>query len=243
MTKPLNLPAPSPRRPALLGLAAAFLLSPWATAPGQAAQDFLTPQKQPFHLRAAVDDRAAGPQNEERPQLSREDVALIPPQSQPPLSRFDLGAGEGVNLAPPQRAQQEEPQSSLNEYGVDWSRWVGELNDRWYLNLKNLEDQSGYQFHTVRPALIKFTCYPNGQIGDISLKQSSGVDLYDRMQVEALLQVTPLPPFPRGTQRTSFTLMQGWESHPRKRGEQDYRPGGFARGIPMEIVRQWFSTR
>src|SRR5207248_1593152 len=107
--------------------------------------------------------------------------------------------------------------------GVDWSKWVSQMADRWFFALKRLEDQSGYQFHTVRPALIHFTAHPDGHIDNVSLQQTSGVDMYDRLQMQALTMCQPAPPFPTGTRRDSFTLLQGWESHPKQVGEEDFR--------------------
>jgi hypothetical protein len=231
-----------------IGLATIFVLLGTGVQPGCASQDFQPGARKPFSLQAEVDDQIAPPSQEQRPQLSRQDVAVVPPQAQPPMARFDIGADQGVTLPEqPQRAQtpsppQERPASSMLEYGVDWSRWVSALADRWYFNLKNLEDRSGLQFHTVRPCLIKFTCYPNGAIAEMTLKQSSGVPMYDQLQAQALLQCQPVAPFPQGTQRTNFTLVQGWESHPRKHGESDYRPGSFGRGFPVEVVKQWMNN-
>lgn len=215
-----------------------------------AAQEFPSDDKKPFSLRAEITDQNDSSNNNNRPQLSREDVAIAPPAAQPPIKPFDLGATDGLTLPEQPQVMQprqpepprERPASSMIEYGVDWSRWVSVLADRWFYNLKRLEDQSGLQFHTQRPCLIKFTCYPNGAIADIVLKQSSGVPVYDQLQAQALLQCQPVQPFPQGTQRTSFTLVQGWESHPRRHGEQDYRPGSFGQGFPVEIVKQWMNN-
>jgi len=248
-----------------ISLAAIALLMSSAVEPGNAAADSSLTQKKPFSLKAEFDDRPAAPAEKEGPQLSRDDVAVVPPAAQPPMARFDLGADQGFipaqqpeQIAPqtqahqgfnppekPQQVQQQQPQeeptSSMIEYGVDWSKWVSQLADRWFYNLKQLEDQSGLQFHTARPCLIKFTCYSNGAIAQVSLKQTSGIQLYDQLQAQALLQCQPVAPFPHGTQRPSFTLMQGWESHPRKTGEHDYRPGSFGHGFPVEIVKQWMN--
>jgi TonB family protein len=122
---------------------------------------------------------------------------------------------------------------------IDWSNWIGVLADRWFYVLRNKERTLGIQFYTQGPALIQFTCYPNGEIGNISLRQSSGVEEYDRMQVEALMEITPLPPFPSGTRRTSLTLRQGWESHKKRPGELDYQPGSFGKQYPMEYSGKW----
>jgi hypothetical protein len=233
---------------ATFGLTAALILLPALGPVSRASQDYSITGKRPFSLKATVNDQANGQAEADRPSLSREDVAIIPPESQPPMSRFDLGAEEGANRGPAQpvaqpQVPQEQPASSMIEYGVDWSRWVGQLADRWYYKLTQLEEQSGLQFHTSRPCLIKFTCYPNGQVSEMLLKQTSGVPLYDQLQGQALLQCQPIQPFPQGTQRNSFTIVLGWESHPRKHGERDYKPGSFGRGFPMEIVKQWMNPR
>jgi len=231
---------------------AVLALGPITSKAALASQEYLTESRKPFSLKATINDGAGGrggggsPQGVERPQLSRDDVAIAPPEAMPPLQRFDLGAEQANQLPPQQRipeAPKEQPASSMIEYGVDWSRWVSQLADHWFYNLKALEDQSGLQFHTVRPCLLKFTCYPNGQIAEITLKQTSGVPLYDQLQAQALLSCQPIHPFPQGTQRTSFTLVQGWESHPRKLGERDYKPGSFGRGFPIEVVKQWMNSR
>jgi hypothetical protein len=128
-------------------------------------------------------------------------------------------------------------------YSVDWSVWVTNLADRWFFNLKQLETLYRQDFHSPRAAQIRFTCYPNGTIGNISLEQSSGIPSYDQLQIQSLVQTMPLAPFPPGTQRKSVTLVQGWESHPRRLGEQDFRPGSFGRGFPQEKVNKWNSLR
>ena len=134
------------------------------------------------------------------------------------------------------------PKSFLEEVGVDWSSWVSAMSGRWFYNLRMLESQANIQFLTDRPALIQFTCYPSGQMANISLKQSSGVDAYDRLQMLALSQVAPLP-FPAGTQCTSITLVQGWESHAKRPGEIGFDPTSFGRGFPLEKVRQWVRAK
>lgn len=125
---------------------------------------------------------------------------------------------------------------SHGESGVDWSKWVSQLADRWFLNLKNLEFRSAKVYRTARPALIRFTCYRNGTIGGVWLRQSCGVPEYDKMQIEALKRCTPLPAFPEGSVRMSYTLLQGWECHPREAGETDFKPGSFGKDFPVEHV-------
>ncbi len=137
----------------------------------------------------------------------------------------------------------EVPGSYLQEMNIDWSRWVSTLADRWFYVLRNAEYSYGVQFSTARPALIQFTCYADGTIGKIVLKQSSGVSAYDRLQIDALLSAAPTPAFPPGTKRTSITLVQGWESHPKQAGEQDFQPGSFGKDFPREKVRQWSQGR
>ncbi len=129
--------------------------------------------------------------------------------------------------------------SYLNEYDVDWSSWISQMAARWHYNLKRLEAQSNVCFVTERPALIQFTCASNGQVGNFSLKQSSGIYAYDQLQMLALSQVTPLPPFPKGTRCATITLVQGWESHTKQPGENGFDPRAFGRRFPMEKVQQW----
>ncbi len=142
-----------------------------------------------------------------------------------------------------QQQQADEPNGSMLEYGVDWATWVSKLADKWFFALKKLEDQSGLQFHTVRPALVHFTVFANGQISNVYLKQSCGIPLYDQLQVQALAQIMPIHKFPKGTKRDHFTLVQGWEAHPRRPGEEDFRPGSFGHDTPMEVVKQWMNLR
>ncbi len=127
----------------------------------------------------------------------------------------------------------------LREYNVDWASWIAKLADRWYFVLRSFEQAGGMQFVTQGPALFQFTCYENGTIGNIIMKQSSGNPIYDRLQVLALMQAMPIPPFPNGTHRQTITLVQGWESHLRQAGETEYIPGSFGKGFPMEKVREW----
>lgn len=145
-------------------------------------------------------------------------------------------AGVQTQAEPP---QDDTPGAFLNEYNIDWSRWVGVVADRWFYVLRNSEYALGVQFVTARPALIQFTCYADGSIGNIMLKQTSGVAAYDRLQVASLMRAVPTPPFPPGTKRRSITLVQGWESHPRRNGESDFQPGSFGKDFPLERVRKW----
>lgn len=125
---------------------------------------------------------------------------------------------------------------SHGETGVDWSKWVSTLADRWYWNLKNMEYRSAKVFRTARPALIHFTCYRNGTISNIYLRQTCGVPAYDQMQIEALKRCVPLAPFPEGSIRQSYSLLQGWECHPKVAGEQDFQPGSYGKNFPVEHV-------
>jgi TonB family protein len=127
--------------------------------------------------------------------------------------------------------------AKLDGTGVDWSQWANELADRWYKNLIALERKSGRGFNTVRPAKIRFTCYPDGSIKNITLYRSCGIAEYDRMQIEALKQVQPLPPFPPGTKRKSITMLQGWASGPKTRGQKDFELGSYGKRMPVERVR------
>ncbi|MDR3612392.1 MAG: TonB C-terminal domain-containing protein [Candidatus Obscuribacterales bacterium] len=128
------------------------------------------------------------------------------------------------------------------EYNVDWASWISHFADRWYFVLKQYEMSQNAHYVTERPALFQFTCYTNGTVANVVLKQSSGNIAYDRLQVIALMQAMPAPPFPVGTHRQSITLVQGWESHVRKPGENDFIPGSFGRGFPMEKVKEWVQT-
>ena len=129
------------------------------------------------------------------------------------------------------------------EYNVDWATWLSKVADRWFFVLDQYERQSGTHYVTRQPALFRFTCYNNGQIANVTMKQSSGNVAYDRLQMVALMQSMPVPPFPVGTQRQTITLVQGWESHVRQAGESDYIPGSFGKGFPMEKVTQWVNGR
>ncbi|HEY9786874.1 MAG TPA: TonB C-terminal domain-containing protein [Candidatus Obscuribacterales bacterium] len=152
-------------------------------------------------------------------------------------------AGSGKRSGPARENLGARPHSYLEEYNVDWSGWISAMTSRWLANLKLLEAQVNTQFITDRPALIQFTCYPSGQIGNIALRQSSGVDTYDRLQMLALSQVVPLPPFPAGTKCSTITLVTGWESHAKRPGESEFDPIKFGRGFPMEKVEQWVRPR
>lgn len=178
-----------------------------------------------------------------KPSLSRNDVDPSAVQGTLPLPQNQ--PNQIANLPPTAaaatgNAQQPLPDKGyLQEYNVDWSRWISAEADRWYYTLKSTEMFLGMRFTTVRPAMIEFTCYADGTIGNVSLKQSSGIPIYDRLQIEALLATMPTPPFPAGTQRTRVTLCQGWESHPQRPGESDFQPGSFGKSYPKERVRQW----
>ena len=156
-----------------------------------------------------------------------------------------------IPAMPPQAPSQEssaprhesDQQALLKEYNVNWSGWISVLADRWYFVLTQYENGIGARFVTERPALIEFTCHEDGSISDIYLKQTSGVPVYDRLQMIALSQVAPLPAFPQGTKRRQITLVQGWESHERKQGESDFKPGSFGKSFPMEKVSEWVKPR
>lgn len=180
--------------------------------------------------------------------LSRSEVdssalgALAPKQAPPP--QMALAAMTQETSVPAIPADNPEVDKSyLQEYAVDWSGWIARLADRWYYVLRMNEEVVGNEFITARPALIQFTCYSNGQIGNMYLKQTSGNPAYDRLQMIALMQAAPLPAFPQGTHRSSITLVQGWESHIKQAGEQDFVPGSFGKGFPMEKVKQWIKAK
>ncbi len=144
-----------------------------------------------------------------------------------------------VAETPAHPARQDRPNSYLEEYNVNWSPWMQDLASRWHKVLRDSEELLGLQFHTLRPALIQFTCYADGHIGNVFLIQSSGIPVYDRMQILSLMEVAPLYPFPRGTQKQSVTLIQGWESHTRRPGEGDFNSRAFAARFPQEKVSRW----
>jgi hypothetical protein len=151
-------------------------------------------------------------------------------------------AQSGGNLEGAAKESDMAAEVRMREYNVDWAAWIAKMADRWYFVLKGYEDLAHVHFVTVRPALIQFTCYSNGALGNIMLKQSSGNPAYDRLQMIALMQAVPVPQFPYGTKRQSITLVQGWESHVRQAGESEYEPGSFGRGFPMEKVREWVNS-
>lgn len=147
------------------------------------------------------------------------------------------GAVSVVRPAEPASTTAAPQTKSLDATGVDWSQWANELADRWYKNLIELERKSGKGFNTLRPAKIRFTCYPDGSIKNIILIRSCGVSEYDRMQIQALKKTPPLPPFPAGTKRKSITMQQGWESRRKKKGEKDFELGSYGKRMPVERVR------
>jgi len=251
-----NLLQPVSRRLLIQGLSLALLLLPAVTPAALSTQEPMFGQAKPFHLRAEVD---------ERPQLSREDMTVgpggkgsstglsgsvsdsdsqIPFPEQIEIPNLALpNDSSPIQSAPAQTQQRSEPQGSMEEYGVDWAKWVTKLTDRWFVNLRTLEHQSGLRFTTSGPCLLKFTVYPNGQITNVELTRSSGIQLYDRFMYQALLATVPVAPFPKGTQRTSYTLCQGWDSHPAATGERDFQLGSWGKDTPAETVRKWMNPR
>ena len=142
-----------------------------------------------------------------------------------------------ANKPAKQSSDHSHQKKAIDAIGVDWSSWVSQLADCWYEKLLALEKQSGKHFRTLRPARIKFTCYADGTIGQISIYRSCGIAAYDKMQIEALKQTAPLSAFPAGSKRKSRTLLQGWESHPRVPGEPEFKPGSYGKYFPVEKVR------
>jgi hypothetical protein len=165
----------------------------------------------------------------------------LPPATRPALKSTAATTVHKVPSASLNAHAKAGPNDDL--YSVDWSQWVTQLADRWFFNLKRLETMTGRDFHSPRAAQIRFTCYPDGTIGNISLEQSSGVPTYDQLQIQALVQTMPVHPFPHGTLRKSVTLVQGWEAHPRRPGESDFQPGSFGQGFPQEKVNRWNLSR
>lgn len=257
MTKPSPINSATSSLPAVL----AMVLGLSCAAPAF-CQDLAFSQSPKFKLKATVEDR---------PQLSRSDmsagapgdlstpdkgpaqdaldmpeVSFNTPAVAPSNPGFSLNALQEDQIPPAvipqtQTAPPKQPDGVMSEYGVDWNKWIGQVADRWFVVLQKMEAATGMNFHTTGPALISFTSYPDGHIDNVQLKQSSGIPFYDNLQMQALLNSQPVPPFPRGTKRTSFTLVQGWESHPRKPGENDYQVGSFRGNIPLERIKQWIN--
>jgi hypothetical protein len=211
----------------------AIMLSLAALSPYQANAD---DGKTPFKLKAQVSDR----QQLSRTELDPAALGALSPQKAPKMA---LATPPSTPRALPADNNEPVDKSYLQEYAVDWSGWIAKLADRWYYVLKLHEESVGATFVTQRPALIQFTCYSNGMIGNLMLRQTSGDSDYDQLQMVALMQTAPLPPFPQGTFRSSITLVQGWESHVKQAGEQDFIPGSFGKGFPMEKVRQWVQPK
>jgi hypothetical protein len=181
-------------------------------------------------------------------QLSRTEIdksalgmgSLSAPRPEPRGAALIATASPRTN--PPNQLQDDTPGAFMNEYNVDWSRWVSVEADKWFYILRSAETGFGIRFDCPRPALIQFTCYADGTVGNIILRQSSGVPVYDQLQIEALKATMPTNPFPPGTVRRSITLIQGWESHKKRDGEADFQPGSFGKDFPAERVRQWLKA-
>lgn len=157
---------------------------------------------------------------------------LVAPKVQEQTGQLDVAAAKKAAASVDSTTALQEAEASK----VDWSGWAGQLADRWFGNLKNLEYTSHRGWTTDRPAMIQFTCHADGRITGIQLRQSCGNPAYDNMQIEALKRTIPAPAFPSGTHLTTYTLIQGWEAHPRHPGEQDYKPGSFGHNMPAETV-------
>lgn len=151
------------------------------------------------------------------------------------------GAASGDKPAAPPAKKPSSPSASAGKgiggIRVDWSDWANTLADRWYARLIEMEKKSGRSYSTARPARIRFTVYPDGSIKNISLKTSCGVPSYDKLQIEALKAIAPLPPFPAGSNKKSMTMVQGWESRALKRGERDFQPGSYGKRFPSEKLK------
>lgn len=200
-----------------------------------------------FHLNATKEEAPSLTRDPQEMQLTHlgapnapnlDDVGSLEPLSKATPPKTDRPVALNPGTPAPAKASTE-PRSYLDEYNVDWSGWISAVSSRWFYNLRVMESGANIRFVTDRPALIQFTCYADGRLSNIALRQSSGVDVYDRLQMLALSQVAPLPPFPAGTQCRSITLVQGWESHIKRPGESGFDPVRFGRGFPMEKVRQW----
>jgi TonB family protein len=182
-------------------------------------------------------------------QLSRAEIdksslgmGSLPTARQPQRGAPLIATAPPRNVPPTNLKQDDTPGAFMQEYNIDWSSWVGTEADHWFYILRSAETGLGIRFDCPRAALIQFTCYADGSIGNIILKQSSGVPAYDQLQIEALRATQPTAPFPPGTVRKSITLIQGWESHKKKPGELDFQPGSFGKNFPAEVVRQWLQA-
>lgn len=214
--------------------------------PAQAQEGALTQAGVPrFALSATHQDeispRANGPMSS-MPWVSSSlgaGPAMMPMQGRTAESR-PIAA---LPMIPPPTASEDRPNSYMEEYQVSWSPWIQNLANRWHRILKDSEELLGVEFQTARPALIQFTCYADGRIGNVVLRQSSGVPVYDKMQILSLMEAAPLEPFPPGTQKRSITLIQGWESHLKQPGEQEFNSRAFANKYPLEKVNRWISKQ
>lgn len=221
-------------------------------SPSSLAQEASIPQSSPvpkFSLKVSHDERAVLGK-ESQPQAPQFGPGPILPQAAalpagmalPPALRQQLEAAK-MRAMQAMPAAPDKPNSYLEEYNVSWQPWVAALASAWYSNLRFHEESYGIEFHTARPALIQFTCYADGHIGNVALRQSSGIPVYDQLQIAALMQTAPLAPFPRGTAKSSITLIQGWESHRKRPGESDFQPFNFAGHYPQEKVTRWAKTQ
>jgi len=175
---------------------------------------------------------AAAPKNSDAPGAPTEPATKTEAPTTPGAEK-----GSTSTAAPQSGAADRSAGKGLDGSAVDWSQWGNELADRWYKNLIELERKSGKGFNTLRPAKIRFTCYPDGSIKNITVYRSCGIPEYDRMQIEALKKTQPLLGFPGGTKRKKITMLQGWESRKKKAGEKDFELGSYGKKMPVERVR------
>lgn len=223
---------------AILLAMAAFVLS--GSRLGVSAQEANFNHRSPipkFSLSASVQDTILS-----RDSGSLQNPGILTSLAPQPVPLPALPQRTALQKLPPVQADDDRPNSYLEEYNVSWSPWVTHLASKWHQILRGCEEVMGVEFHTPRPALIQFTCYADGHIGNVVLRQSSGIPVYDRLQVASLMEVKPLP-FPPGTARKSVTLIQGWESHVKRPGEQDFQPWNFASQFPQERVSRWTSRQ
>lgn len=113
-------------------------------------------------------------------------------------------------------------QIKFQEYYVDWSGWMAEVADRWSF-VFNTESLGG-KFQTCGQALVQFTCFRDGSIGEISIERSSGDTICDHEQVTALKECVPLPAFPVGSRKDSVTLLYVWDYASKSRIVKQVRP-------------------
>ena len=120
-------------------------------------------------------------------------------------------------------------QIKFQEYYVDWSGWMADVADRWSF-VFNTESLGG-KFQTCGPALVQFTCFRDGTIGEISIERSSGDSICDHEQISALKDCVPLPAFPAGSRKQSVTLLYVWDYASKSRIVKQVKPQSQSQNI------------